>query len=460
MNPKAKQEFGFRGRGRTKASQNAPEKGSGEPNQTRFHKEQLTMPIGILNNISSLVAENQLSITNSSLQSVLFQLSSGSRINSGADDAAGLAIANGLAANVSALTQSASNANNGVGALQVADGSLAQVTTLLNRAVTLATESATGTVGNQQRIALDDEYQSIQAEINRIGSNTNYNGTQVFTTNPTSIYISDATGNTAQASNYISVTTGTLSAGALLGGVAGATLAANGAITAGDNITIGGTTYTFETQASLTAAPTGASATAVKVAIDGNANPVTALQNSLANLAAAVNGGAGAGTAYQADVAGANANADATASASGNTVSFTATATGEALGGANIATTVGTGAEFGFLQSTGTTFTTGAASDLLTATDATAALASIDTAIQSVAALRGSIGASINRLQSASNVINNQVTNLTSAENTIVAADIPSAVANLTKYSILEQTGISALAQANQQQQLVLKLLQ
>lgn len=419
------------------------------------------MPIGILNNISSLVAENQLAITNSSLQSVLFQLSSGSRINSGADDAAGLAIANGLAANVSALTQSASNANNGVGALQVADGSLAQVTTLLNRAVTLATESATGTVGNQQRIALDDEYQSIQAEINRIGSNTNYNGTQVFTTNPTSIYISDATGNTAQASNYISVTTGTLSSGQLLGGNASATLAANGAIKVGDAVTVGGTTYTFETAASLAAAPTGATGAAVGVAIDGSADPVTALANTLANLAAAVNGGTGAGTLYQADAAGPNPNADATASASGNTISFAATATGQALGGANIASTVNAAAtELGFLQAAPAHFTVGTKSDLLTATDATTALASIDTAIQSIAALRGSIGASINRLQSASNVINNQVTNLTSAENTIVAADIPSAVANLTKFSILEQTGISALAQANQQQQLVLKLLQ
>ena len=415
------------------------------------------MPIGILNNISSLVAENQLTITNNSLQSVLFQLSSGSRINSGADDAAGLAIANGLAANVTALTQSASNANNGIGALQVADGSLAQVTTLLNRAVTLATESATGTVGNAQRVALDTEYQSIQAEINRIGSNTNYNGTQVFTTNPTNIYISDGTGNTAQASNFISVATGTLSSGQLLGAGSGATLAANAAVKVGDAVTIGGTTYTFETAATLAAAKTGATGAAVGVAIDGSANAVTALQNTLANLAAAVNGGTGAGTQYQANAAGPNPNPDATASAIGNTITFSATATGQAL--PSIASTVnGAATEFAFL--TGATFTAGTTSDLLTATDAQTALASIDTAIQSVAALRGSIGAGINRLQSASNVINNQVTNLTSAENTITAADIPTAVANLTKYSILEQTGISALAQANQQQQLVLKLLQ
>jgi flagellin len=93
------------------------------------------MALTILNNIASIAAENQLSITSSNLQSTLFQLSSGSRINTGADDAAGLAIANGLQANVTALTQSARNANDGVGSLQVADGALAQVTTLLNPAV-------------------------------------------------------------------------------------------------------------------------------------------------------------------------------------------------------------------------------------------------------------------------------------------------------------------------------------
>jgi flagellin len=66
----------------------------------------------------------------------------------------------------------------GVGNLQVADGSLAQVTTLLNRAVTLATESSTGTISNTQRTALDTEFTAIKAEIDSIGANTNYNGTQ------------------------------------------------------------------------------------------------------------------------------------------------------------------------------------------------------------------------------------------------------------------------------------------
>jgi flagellin len=97
---------------------------------------------------------------------------------------------------------------------------------------------------------------------------------------------------------------------------------------------------------------------------------------------------------------------------------------------------------------------------LTTASAAQAALTTINSAVQTIAALRGTLGASVNRLQAASNVINNQVQNLTGAEDSVRAADIPSTVAALAKFSILEQTGISALSQANQQQQLVLKLLQ
>jgi flagellin len=408
------------------------------------------MPIGILNNIASLAAENQLTITNNNLNNTLLQLSSGSRINSGADDPAGLAIANGLEANVSALTQSASNASDGVGALQVADGSLAQVTTLLNRAVTLATESANGTVSSGQRVALDAEYQQIQTEINQIGSNTTFNGTQVFTTSPTSIYVSDGTGNTAQASNFITANVGALTASGLLGTQASASLAFDGVPTAGtDAVTIGTQTYTF------VAALTQATAGQVLVGTGGTA--AQNLASTLSNLAAAINGGTGSGTVYSNSTV---ANTETAASVVGDTVNLTATPAGNAIiaGGGTIASTVGAGTVEKFLN--GATFSGGSTSDLLTQSDAEASLADINSAIASVAATRGQIGAVVNRLNAASDVINNQVQNLTSAENNITAADIPTAVANLTNYSILEQTGISALAQANQQQQLVLKLLQ
>jgi flagellin len=281
------------------------------------------MALSVLNNIPSLVAENQLSNTQNSLQNTLYQLSSGSRLNSGADDAAGLAIANGLEANVTALTQSVANANDGVGSLQVADGALGQVTTLLNRAVTLATEASTGTVSSGQRGALDAEYQQILAEVNSIGTNTTFNGATVFAatgTTTTSIFLSDSS---TAGTTTIGVNVSALSASAL------------------------------------------------------------------------------------------------------------------ALGGTSL---------------TGTPGATGA-------TDPEATLALINTAIGTVASDRGTVGAGINRLQAASNVLNNEVQNVTSAEDQITAADIPTVVANLSKFSILEQTGISALSQANTAQQQVLNLL-
>src|ERR1700691_1141825 len=138
------------------------------------------MALTVLNNISSLTAENALSNTQSSLQKTLTQLSTGMKINSGSDDAAGLSIASGLTANIAALTQSQQNASNAIGMLQTADGALSQVTTLLNRAVTLATEGSTSGITASQATALQTEYTSIAAEINQIGTNTNFNGQNVF----------------------------------------------------------------------------------------------------------------------------------------------------------------------------------------------------------------------------------------------------------------------------------------
>jgi flagellin len=149
------------------------------------------MAFSILNNIPSLMAQNQVAQTNSSLQQTLAQLSSGSRINSGADDAAGLAIANGLNANIAALNQSVQNANDGIGLFQVADGALSQVTTLLNRAVTLATEASNGGLSSGQNSAINAEFQNILTEVNNIGQNTTYNGTTVFSASNTTIFMSD-----------------------------------------------------------------------------------------------------------------------------------------------------------------------------------------------------------------------------------------------------------------------------
>lgn len=281
--------------------------------------------LSILNNIPALEAENQLGMTQDSLNSTLTALSSGQRINTGADDPAGLAIANGLEANITALTQSVQNATDGVGELQVADGALSQITALLNSAVSLATESANGTVSDQQRTALQAEFQSIQTEINSIGGNTTYNGQAIFNGATTVIYMSDSSG---AGVNTVTINFGTVNS-SNLGQVTGVT----------GNISIAG-------------------------------------------------------------------------------------------------------------------------DNLSTASAAQAALTDLNNAIQGIAGLRGNLGADSNQLSSATNVMNVQITNLTDAENGIMAANMGVETSNLSKYSILQQTGIAALQQANSLQQNVLKLLQ
>ncbi len=185
------------------------------------------MSLGILTNVAATYAENNLNQTQGSLQTVLQQLSSGSRINSGADDAAGLSVADGLHANEAALTQSAQNAQNGVGLLQTADGALSQVTNLLDRAVTLATEAANGGLTAAQSTAADTEFQSIVTEIGNIGSSTNFNSTNVFSAAATSFVVSDGT---AGGTTTIAATTGALttaSIGTATGGGAGIDLSSS-----------------------------------------------------------------------------------------------------------------------------------------------------------------------------------------------------------------------------------------
>jgi len=136
----------------------------------------------ILNNISGVSAQNQLNMNNINLSRTLMRLSSGKRINTGADDAAGLQIADSLRANVRALDQAVRNANDGVSVGQIADGALSQMSELLTRAVTLAEEAATATTDSTGRVALDTEFTAIKDEIQRIAAQTNFNGTALFTT--------------------------------------------------------------------------------------------------------------------------------------------------------------------------------------------------------------------------------------------------------------------------------------
>jgi len=490
------------------------------------------MAISILNNIPALAAENQLSMTQFNLNQTLAQLSSGSRINSGADDPAGLAIADGLQANVTALTQSGLNANAGVGKLQVADGALGQVTTLLNRAVTLATESANGTVNDgSQRQALDAEFQSIKAEIDSIGTNTTYNGAAIFqggTTNynqiamnlgttaglqtavsgtlkiesagstPTTIYTTKASDTTvADVINDINGSgTGLVAAlnsnGYLMvtDGQNRGTSAANAleADTTTGNFYVGAANqFQYNQETSGTTTSTLASTLAGTITITphtGSAFTSSAGDTTMAQLITDINtnssyhasldGGAliitdpgmGSTSANPLAVTNNSFTIDGTAPtwAAANTQTLDNTTNSSTmnvfLSDSTVAGSSTIGVTLGQFSSSNMNGVSLFNDNLQTATAAQTALTDINNAISTVAALRGSIGAGVNRLNAASNVMANQTQNLSAAQDGIQAADITQTVANLTKYQILSQTGISALAQANQIQQNVLKLLQ
>lgn len=380
------------------------------------------MAITVLNNISDLTAENALSNTQNALQKTLTQLSTGLKINTGSDDPAGLSIANGITSNIYALTQSEQNAANGVGLLQTADGALSQVTTLLNRAVTIATEGSTSDISSSQYTALNTEFQSILSEINQIGQSTNFNGNNVFANNAPTSY----------SSTQANLTTATA-------------LAANSTVTINDAKT--GGTFVFN------AGATGSTINALNTAI------ATAVTDG--TLSANVTGNVSTGTEVIAEGAtDSGITVSTTSAALGPFVAATANDTstvyigdGTTPSGAdtNITTTIDS------LSATGLNLNT---NSLDSAANAQTALTAINAAITSVSAERGTIGASVNRLNAASGVIGNQVTNLQSAVNGLQNADISVTVANLTQYNVLESTGIAALQQANQAQQAVLKLVQ
>jgi flagellin len=385
------------------------------------------MSISILNNTAALSAQNQIASTQASLKNTLFQLSSGSRINSGADDAAGLAIADGLHANISALSQSGRNASDGIGMLQVADGALSQVTTLLNRAVTLATEASTSTVSSGQRNSINAEFTQIKAEIDRIGTNTTFNGTAIF-----------SNGGAADPNAFDSATAG---------------LGLGSAIADGETFTI------TDTNTGKSFAYTAAGGTGTVGQL------ITAINTAASNPAAADHVNVSASLTASGNLEVRDVNGDHSLVVGGTSAALGAFSNPNGAAGGSVDVFLSDGGIGGSLstsigQMSSAILNLGATT--LAGADGTAAqsaLAQLNTAVQSVASQRGTIGAGINRLQSASNVMTNQVQNLTSAEDGIRSADVAQTVANMTKFNILSSTGMSALSQANQMQQGVLSLL-
>ncbi|MGF6722712.1 flagellin [Paraburkholderia sp. GAS41] len=385
----------------------------------------------INSNISSLVAQENLNGSGSALSQAITRLSSGKRINSAADDAAGLAISTTLQTQINGLNQGVSNANDGTSVVQTASSGLGQITQSLQTIRQLAVEASNGTLSGADMQALQTDVASQISEVNRIASQTTYNGI-----------------------NLLNGTAGTINfqVGANVGQTLSVNLTANmSAANVGGGSPVAGTVLgSVNTSALGTAvSDAGGQITSINVVADGSGGYTFTDQNgtALASTAAAVTASFSIGTATDA-----LSNPSAALSLGG---ALTAAAT--AAGGASA--TVALSTQLGSINADMTPPLVSNI-NISTANGASAAIEAIDNALSSVNTIQANLGAIQNRFSGAATTQQAESTDLASAQSQITDADFAQETANLSKAQVLQQAGISVLAQANSLPQQVLKLLQ
>jgi flagellin len=391
--------------------------------------------ISIQTNYASMVGANNLNVNNNFQTSTIEALTSGYRINSSGDDPAGLAVANQYSSDVAQLTQGIINANSGVSTLQIVDGGMSNISTMLDRMQTLATESASGTFAGN-RATVNAEFQTLQTEIDREANNIGLGTSNSSNAGTLSVFIgggSSLANSQVAITNLTKVDANTLGVGAgvdVLGAMQATTNFGNLAMT-GSGALLAGTSQTF---AFIGVGSTGIQTVTATVA--GGSAGITG-QQALTSLNAQLN-------PY---------GVQATTDASGN-LEFQSVYANPFQVTAGAATNAGEGlasnAALGLSLQTGTSGTA----------DALAAVTAINSAISQLGTAQGAVGAGENDLNYAIGLATSQSTNYSSAESQIRDADVATEASNLTKAQVLQQASVAAMAQANAAPQALLKLLQ
>ncbi|PWK83087.1 flagellin [Fulvimonas soli] len=398
------------------------------------------MSLVINTNVSSLNAQNNLSKSQSALATATQRLSSGLKINSAADNAAGFAISQRYTTQIGGLNQASANASDAINLAQTAGSALDQVTANLQAIRDLAVQAANGTYTDSDRSSIDQEVQQRLAEITRIANQTTFNGSKVLdgSLGTKSFQVGADVGQT------ISVSLGTSVKSADIGKIAqvettnlsGAFVDASGNATTVDlsKIAITGTDGKAVTLA-------GTASSAQDLADKINAAGIT-------GVSAAVDGKGG----ISLFAAGSFSINDSGSIASGSVLGSGAITDSAYKNGASTASDIGSG----------TIDTAGSleGSDVLTVNNANALISRVDVALKTVSDFAAQLGAVQNRFQSTISTVAAQTTNLQSSQSTIQDADFAAETAALSKAQVLQQAGISVLAQANSNPQQVLKLLQ
>jgi len=389
--------------------------------------------LGINSNINSLVAQQNLNGSQSALSQAITRLSSGKRINSAADDAAGLAISTRMQTQINGLGQGVSNANDGVSLIQTASSALSSLTSSLQRIRTLAVQASTGTMSSSDQAALQKEVAQQIQEVNRIASQTTYNGTNILdgSAGIVGFQVGANVGQTINLDLSKSMSAASLGSGSLATGqLAG---------------TISGLDINASTGAAATAGYTGSAITSINVLSDGHGGFTFTDQNG---------GSIGATVAQSIFSSGTSTSATTTSPITSLTMSTAAYDTTNAALGTSITNAT---AQINAVNASNTTVSS---LDISTVKGANVAMVAIDNALTSVSNLQASLGAAQNRFSAIATSQQAEATDLSSAQSQITDANFAQETANLSKAQVLQQAGISVLAQANSQPQQVLKLLQ
>jgi flagellin len=404
--------------------------------------------LGINSNINSLVAQQNLTSSGSALSQAITRLSSGKRINSAADDAAGLAISNIMQTQINGLNQGVSNSNDGVSMVQTASSGLSSLTSSLQRIRQLATQATNGSMTDDDRAALQQEVSQQVSEINRIASQTTYNGMNVLNGSLGSVSFQvganvgqTITLNLSQNMSAATIGSGTPQAGNTLGSFTNLSLDSSGALSSNAGGSGG-----------------AAAITTINVISDGSGGFTLTDQNNQAVSFSAISGSF-SGAGISADASGNAVVASSSASSFGSTFATdlnTAMAGADSSVGYSSSTETTVGSTITALNSVSTV----ANINISSASGASMAMESIDNALNTLNNLQATLGAAQNRFTAIGTTQQAQSTDLSTAQSSIQDADFAQETANLSKAQVLQQAGISVLAQANSQPQQILKLLQ
>ncbi|MBK7251404.1 MAG: flagellin [Gammaproteobacteria bacterium] len=392
------------------------------------------MPQVINTNVMSLNAQRNLTTSGGQLATALQRLSSGLRINSAKDDAAGLAISQRMSAQIRSLNQAVRNANDGISMIQTGEGAMDQIQSMMQRMKELSTQAASDTVGATERGFLNNEMQQLKSEINAIAGRTEFNGQKLLNG---SFAVTLSGTSTAQVGSNL--TTG--SAAAITGiSVAGARAS---------------TTFTFSNTGGVLTLSDGTNSQSVDLSGGGSLAAGSSMTLDYSSLGVKITVSAAASKTHANIATDLNTLTVVTGSASAAVIQVGSTSSADNR----------ISLSFVDVQINGTSGLSALNTALndfngtQSAANARALLDQAETALNYMSQQRANLGAQQNRLEYTVANIQSTVENLSASRSRVLDADYASETAALTRGQILQQAGMAILAQANAIPQNVLSLL-